>query len=103
MHTSLLIYWHYQVLALPGCNEEHSSDGGMIFRGPRVCMGMYKGQPTRVMPHANTGRADYFGPLVNRAARWCHAAASGGQIILTKDLVDEMVSWTTGCQVTCSA
>ena len=34
----------------------------------------------QVMPHSTTGRADYFGPLVNRAARFCHAAAQGGQV-----------------------
>jgi class 3 adenylate cyclase len=54
--------------------------GSMVFRGPKVKMGIYGGVPTRVLPHNTTGRADYFGPLVNRSARLCHAAARGGQV-----------------------
>ena len=56
--------------------------GNVVFRGPKVKMGIYAGVPTRVVPHTTTGRADYFGPLVNRAARYCHAAARGGQVSL---------------------
>ncbi len=29
-------------------------------------MGVYRGRPTGVSPHVTTGRADYFGPFVNR-------------------------------------
>jgi hypothetical protein len=54
--------------------------GNVVFRGPRVKMGIYSGVPTRVLPHSTSGRADYFGPLVNRAARYCPAAARGGQV-----------------------
>lgn len=53
-------------------------------------MGVYSGMPTRVMPHTTTGRADYFGPMVNRAARYCHAAARGGQVLLPKELMCEV-------------
>lgn len=80
------------MLELPGAREEYAEDGTLAFRGPRVRMGVYRGQPTRVVPHASTGRADYFGPLVNRAARFCHASAHGGQVIVPKELVDELVS-----------
>ena len=68
------------VLELPGCEEEQDMHGSMVFRGPKVKMGIYGGVPTRVLPHNTTGRADYFGPLVNRSARLCHAAARGGQV-----------------------
>jgi hypothetical protein len=54
--------------------------GNVVFQGPKVKMGIYSGLPTRALPHNTTGRADYFGPLVNRAARYCHAAARGGQV-----------------------
>ncbi|GFR40333.1 hypothetical protein Agub_g875, partial [Astrephomene gubernaculifera] len=41
------------------------------------------GVPLTVVPHATTGRADYFGALVNRAARLM-AGAKAGQILLDK-------------------
>jgi hypothetical protein len=56
-------------------------------------MGVYSSVPTRVMPHTTTGRADYFGPMVNRAARYCHAAARGGQVLLSKELMCEVSFW----------
>ena len=34
-------------------------------------MGVYRGRPTGVSPHVTTGRADYFGPFVNRFASAC--------------------------------
>ena len=50
--------------------------------GPRVRMGIYEGVPTSVCPHSTSGRADYWGPFVNRAARFANAAAQGGQIMV---------------------
>lgn len=38
----------------------------ILFQGPHVKMGVYRGRPTGVSPHVTTGRADYFGPFVNR-------------------------------------
>lgn len=58
-----------------------NSSGVVVFRGPKVKMGIYEGMPTRALPHSTTGRADYFGQFVNRAARFCHAAAKGGQVL----------------------
>ena len=74
--------WSADVLALPGCRPEMTAGGRLIWYGPRVKMGMYEGVPTNIMPHATSGRADYFGPLVNRhasiiplhnAAAWSHS------------------------------
>ena len=42
--------------------------GQLLWRGPRVRMGMYEGQPVSVAPHAASGRADYFGPVCNRCS-----------------------------------
>jgi hypothetical protein len=53
------------VLELPTCEEERDMHGNLMFRGPRVKMGIYCGTPTRVIPHTTTGRADYFGPVVS--------------------------------------
>ena len=41
-------------------------DMQILFQGPHVKMGVYRGRPTGVSPHVTTGRADYFGPFVNR-------------------------------------
>ncbi|KAK9862877.1 hypothetical protein WJX84_010365 [Apatococcus fuscideae] len=58
-----------------------------MYAGPRVRMGIYEGAPLRIQPHTASGRADYFGRLVNRAARFCHAASHGGQVTAPYDLI----------------
>ena len=58
--------WGEEVLKLPACRVVYGDKKQMLFHGPRVRMGVYEGVPTRVCPHTTTGRADYFGPLVNR-------------------------------------
>eukprot|EP00899_Mesostigma_viride_P028343 jgi/Mesvir1/8694/Mv02631-RA.1 len=50
----------------------------MVYRGLRLQIGMCLGVPSDCQPHMATGRAAYFGPMVNRAARIA-AAASHGQ------------------------
>ena len=40
--------------------------GQLLWRGPRVRMGMFEGRPAAVVPHPASGRADYFGRLCNR-------------------------------------
>ena len=37
--------------------------GQLLWKGPRVRMGLFEGQPTLVAPNAASGRAEYFGPL----------------------------------------
>lgn len=58
--------WSPDVLGLPDCQPQLSACGRLVWYGPRVRMGMYEDAPTAVMPHSTSGRADYFGPLVNR-------------------------------------
>ena len=59
------------------------SQHGLLRYGPRVRMGVYEGVPTSVRPHTTSGRCDYWGPFVNRAARFSNAAAHGGQIMVS--------------------
>ena len=63
--------WGEDVLKIKECRVMYGESKQMLFHGPRVKMGIYKGIPARICPHTTTGRADYFGPLVNRfAPRW---------------------------------
>lgn len=52
--------------------------------GLRVGIGALHGSYTSRGPHATTGRADYFGTIVNRTARIA-AAAHAGQVLLGVD------------------
>eukprot|EP00899_Mesostigma_viride_P007439 jgi/Mesvir1/16697/Mv15093-RA.2 len=58
----------------------------LVCRGLRVKIGLYMGVPTRCRPHACTGRAAYFGPLMNRSARIATTAADG-QTLCNAELV----------------
>lgn len=60
--------WSDRVLALPGCGPALNTAMEVIWVGPRARMGICEAVPNRVMPHTTSGRADYFGPLVNRSA-----------------------------------
>eukprot|EP00928_Gymnodinium_smaydae_P044412 TRINITY_DN29627_c0_g1_i1.p1 TRINITY_DN29627_c0_g1~~TRINITY_DN29627_c0_g1_i1.p1 ORF type:complete len:1310 (+),score=216.09 TRINITY_DN29627_c0_g1_i1:506-3931(+) len=54
-------------------------------RGLRMAVGALSGRYTCRRPHTSTGRADYFGTIVNRAARIA-AAAHPGQVLLSGDV-----------------
>ena len=56
----------------------------------RCRVGIYNGPIDRVTPHVKTGRADYFGQPVNRAARLM-SAAHGGQIVCERSLMDSVL------------
>ncbi|KAJ2822445.1 cysteinyl-tRNA synthetase, partial [Coemansia erecta] len=59
----------------------------LIYRGLRVRMGVHFGNPVSEEDPI-TRRMDYFGPMVNRAAR-VSGAADGGQIYVSQDVMDE--------------
>eukprot|EP00775_Hariotina_reticulata_P005596 gene5596-5834_t len=58
---------------------------------PSLKMGMAQGVPEEIAPDA-WGRADFFGPYVNLAARMMSATASGGQIVLSCDTAESIFS-----------
>lgn len=74
--------WPDEILHAESAAEERSASGALLHRGLRVRMGAHGGEPEcRVDP--TTGRMDYFGPVVNRAAR-INSSGHGGQILLSE-------------------
>jgi hypothetical protein len=66
----LALPWPADVLALaPFATEEDPATGRVLFRGPRLKVGVCSGAPKSILPD-HLGRADYHGATVNQAARW---------------------------------
>ncbi len=72
------VEWPEALLEHPGAAEEWGdTDDRLIFRGLRVRMGIHFGEPRRVRDPM-TRRIEYYGPVVNAAAR-ITALTHGGQ------------------------
>ena len=84
----LTVDWPQAILETPTTKVVHADDGTLLYRGLRVRMGIHWGWPVCEVDPVNN-RMDYFGPMVNRAAR-ISAAADGGQILVSQDVVDEL-------------
>lgn len=74
--------WPDEILADELASVETAPDGRVLRRGLRVRMGVHVGEP-ECRPDPVTGRMDYFGPPVNRAAR-IGSAGHGGQIVVSE-------------------
>jgi len=89
VQNSLLdLQWPNEILDTVHCQEKYDADGNVIYRGLSVRMGMHWGRPV-CEPDPITRRMDYFGPMVNKAAR-VSAVADGGQISVSTDFISEM-------------
>lgn len=80
--------WPSEIIESDHGREIQDPDGNLIYRGLSVRMGIHWGAPV-CEPDPITGRMDYFGPMVNRAAR-VEAEADGGQITVSSDFVAEV-------------
>ena len=59
--------WVSRVLQHPACKPSMSpADGGLLFSGPRLKMGVAFGEPEEIHADAVTGRAAYCGRVVSR-------------------------------------
>ena len=80
--------WPKEILGCVHGQEVLDSDQNIIFRGLSVRMGIHWGNPV-CEPDPVTRRMDYFGPMVNRAAR-ISAEADGGQITVSSEYIGEI-------------
>lgn len=80
--------WPKQILEWKGGKEVRDTAGNVVMRGLSVKMGIHCGAPV-CEPDAITKRMDYFGPMVNRAAR-VNSVADGGQIMVSADVASEI-------------
>ncbi|KAH9859065.1 hypothetical protein C2E23DRAFT_718101 [Lenzites betulinus] len=88
VQTQLLdLAWPLELLECEDGKEIIANDK-VLARGLSLRMGIHCGQPV-CEPDPVTGRMDYFGPMVNRAAR-VNAVAAGGQIMCSADVIKEI-------------
>jgi len=80
--------WPTEIVNSVHCQEIKDSDENVIFRGLSVRMGIHWGNPVCELDPV-TRRMDYFGPMVNRAAR-ISGAADGGQTFVSSDFISEI-------------
>eukprot|EP00873_Tetraselmis_striata_P029256 jgi/Tetstr1/449520/TSEL_036608.t1 len=67
-----------------------SPSGEVSFRGPRLAIGMCTGNAMRVQPCLRTGKMEYYGPIMNHAARVA-VAAHGGQVLLHETTWNQII------------
>lgn len=92
----VLLYqdWPEAVLSYPKFKEEFGEDDMLLFRGPRLKMGICEGPPKTILPD-HLGRADYHGETINQSARYMDAGAHGGQVVCELSLAQKVFdAWT---------
>lgn len=80
--------WPRELLEAHDGKVVHDSNGTIVQRGLRVRMGVHWGAP-ECEKDPITRRMDYYGPMVNRAAR-INASADGGQLMASQDVLNEI-------------
>lgn len=89
VQTQLLeVDWPQEMLNSVNCQPLVDKDNNLIFRGLSVRMGTHWGEPLCEVDPI-THRMDYYGPIVNKAAR-VSACADGGQITVSSDFISEI-------------
>jgi adenylate cyclase len=76
----LRVPWDGELLIMKEARAEWDSEGEPLYKGLRVAVGMCSGSARRMQPSARTGKIEYYGPLMNHAARVA-IFAKGGQVI----------------------
>ena len=92
-HCQILLLqqeWPRELLECEDGKEVLDAEGNVIQRGLSVRMGIHWGVPTCERDPI-TRRMDYYGPMVNRAAR-INASADGGQLMASLDVINEITA-----------
>eukprot|EP01102_Stenamoeba_stenopodia_P012134 TRINITY_DN3792_c0_g1_i2.p1 TRINITY_DN3792_c0_g1~~TRINITY_DN3792_c0_g1_i2.p1 ORF type:complete len:732 (-),score=135.02 TRINITY_DN3792_c0_g1_i2:82-2277(-) len=79
----LLASWPKRILDHELAAEKRDANGALVSRGLKIRMGMHSGEPHCTVD-AITGRREYFGSVVNTAAK-VTSFAEMGEILLTKE------------------
>ncbi|CAH0048025.1 unnamed protein product [Clonostachys solani] len=82
------VNWPSEVLGSVSAQQIADKDDNIIFKGLSVRMGIHYGDCVSETDPV-TRRMDYFGPMVNKAAR-ISAVADGGQITVSSDFISEI-------------
>jgi adenylate cyclase len=80
--------WPNEILECEDGKAVMDSEGNLIWKGISVRMGIHSGTPVCLQDPV-THRMDYYGPVVNRAAR-VSGLAKGGQIFCSAEVVQEI-------------
>ncbi|PHH70422.1 hypothetical protein CDD80_6019 [Ophiocordyceps camponoti-rufipedis] len=89
VQLSLLdVNWPSEILSSMSGQSVFDKDNNVIFKGLSVRMGIHFGDCVSETDPV-TRRMDYFGPMVNKAAR-VSAVADGGQITVSTDFISEI-------------
>ncbi|KAM4059472.1 protein phosphatase 2C domain-containing protein [Hirsutella rhossiliensis] len=82
------VNWPSEILNSLSGQPVYDKDNNVIFKGISVRMGIHFGDCVSETDPV-TRRMDYFGPMVNKAAR-VSAVADGGQITVSSDFISEI-------------
>ena len=75
--------WPSSILELEGCKEQ-IINGARLWRGLHPCIAIHSGRPL-CLTHPNTGKLDYWGPLINKGVS-VGMLSERGEILLTSDV-----------------
>lgn len=75
----LHVAWDEELTSMKEAREVRDGDGALRYKGLRMAVGMCTGQARRMQPSERTGKIEYYGPLMNHAARVA-IFARGGQV-----------------------
>lgn len=99
LHSALMeVDWNPRLLELDECQTMYgpstrpnttSQEMQLLYRGLRCRVGVLCGRPHAIRAHASTGRAAYYGTMMNRCARMTKMAAPGQTLC-------DIHTWITG-------